>query len=195
MHCGSADPWIAARGPGARMSAKPTYDWPFYCEENVWHAIAALGPDSDPAWAIFVSNPAGGVAMWEQRIAAPDSPVVWDYHVVLGVDPGREWKVLDVDCRLGPWLPAGRWLAASFRPLPRNLRHFAPCFRLVPAETYRRELRSDRSHMRRGTRWLRKPPPWPPIGDGTNLMRFVDVQRDFLGEVLDLEGLRRRLRG
>lgn len=180
---------------GKRMQARPSYDWPFYCEENVWHALAGLGADLHSAFAIFVSNRTQRVAMWAQRVAPPDSPVLWDYHVVLGLDTGGEWELLDVDSRLGPWLAAGRWLAASFRPLPRALAHFAPRFRLVPGATYRRELRSDRSHMRRRGRWLHRPPPWPAIGRGTNLMRFVDLDREFLGEVLELDELRRRMLG
>jgi hypothetical protein len=48
--------------------------------------------------------------------------------------------------------------------------------------------------MRSGDEWQSPPPPWPTIGDGgSNLMRFVDMDDEFLGEVLDLEALRKRL--
>jgi hypothetical protein len=47
--------------------------------------------------------------------------------------------------------------------------------------------------MRVGSTWLSPPPPWPAIGEGTNLMRFIDMQADFLGEVLELEDLRDRI--
>ena len=131
--------------------------------------------------------------MWEQRAAAPGFPIVWDYHVVLLLQEQAGFTILDRDCRLGPALSAGEWLEASFHQLSVGDGQLAPCFRLVPAEIYRRELRSDRSHMRCDGAWIQAPPPWPTIGSGMNLMRFVDMQADFHGELVDLETLRQRV--
>jgi hypothetical protein len=169
--------------------------WPRYCEENVWHACdGADGDGLAGALVMVISNDARAVAFWEQRAAPPGEVVFWDYHVVLLTRDESRWRVIDPDCRAGRELAAARWLDASFAPLAAEHADHRPVFRLVPTDVYRRELRSDRSHMRSGDEWQSPPPPWPTIGDGgSNLMRFVDMDDEFLGEVLDLEALRKRL--
>jgi hypothetical protein len=176
------------------MEASRHY-WPFYCEENIWHACGELPLDVGEALVAFISNPARLVAMWCQRSAhSSEEPVIWDYHVILLMRREAVWQVLDPDSTLPAPAPAARYLGASFPPLPEEWARQRPRFRLVPAADYRRELRSDRSHMRAPDgSWLREPPPGPCIGQGTNLMRFVDTEADFLGEVCDLAGLRARL--
>jgi hypothetical protein len=173
--------------------------WPYYCEENVWHAAASDVEAGRRAFAVFVSNPSGQVAMWQQRAAPEGEPLLWDYHVVLLARHDAGWTVWDPDCRAGDHLPARDWLARSFGEPPRAIARFAPCFRVVAAARYRETLRSDRSHMLRGKGYRRPPPPWPAIGQdgepGTNLMRFVDMRGDGPGEVLDLATLRDRVIG
>ena len=175
------------------MSARPY--WPYYCEENVWHACEEALHAKRDAWAVFVSNAAGRVAMWSQRAAPAGEPILWDYHVVLleRRDGRPAWWVRDPDCRAGRELPASDWLAHSFPAAVDVPTELAPHFRLVPAAEYRAQLCSDRSHMRQGDGWQAPPPPWPTIGEGSNLMRFVDVEQPFVGELLDLAGLRERV--
>jgi hypothetical protein len=174
------------------QNEEPRY-WPCYCEENVWHACGAFGPDVEEAYAVFVSNGSGAVAVWEQRAAAAGQPILWDYHVVLLLRRAGEWVVVDLDSRLGGETPASEWLARSFPALHAAANEHRPVFRLIPAEVYRRALRSDRSHMRVGSTWRSPPPPWPAIGpasgEGSNLMHFIDMQADFLGEIVELEEL------
>ena len=176
------------------MDASRHY-WPCYCEENVWHACGELPPDVGEALVAFISNPSRLVAMWCQRSAtSAGESVIWDYHVILLMRREAVWQVLDPDCALPVPAPAERYLDFSFPPLPEQWAQQRPRFRLVPAADYRRELCSYRSHMRAPDgSWLSPPPPGPCIGQGTNLMRFIDTEADFLGEVCDLEGLRRRL--
>jgi hypothetical protein len=177
----------------------PRLYWPRYCEENVWHLCGALGEDVDEAFAVFVSSPGERVAVWCQRAGrGRDRVIAWDYHVVLLQRRGALWEFVDPDSTLsavpGAPVPAAEYLDRSFRPLPRLYATLRPRFRLVPAADYRRHLCSDRSHMRtRSGRWHSPPPPWPCIGEGTNLMRFVDMRGAWLGEVLDLAGLSERL--
>ncbi len=173
----------------------PTHYWPYYCEENVWHAAADPLAAGRVAYALFVSNEQCRVAMWEQRAAPRGEAILWDYHVALLEREDDDWTVFDPDCRVAERLPADEWIERSFGPLPAAAREFAPCFRLVAADTYRRELCSDRGHMRRGEEWRAPPPPWPAIGAGSNLMRFVDMETSFRGRVLDLEALRDFLSG
>jgi protein N-terminal glutamine amidohydrolase len=139
---------------------------PYYCEENVWHlagesALAGLEPA-----ALFISNAERSVALWEQRAGRPaDGLVIWDYHVVLlaRAEPG-DWKVWDLDTRLGLPVTVDEWLGRTFRPLPAGLTGYAPRFRIVEGEAYRAEFSSDRAHMRSDDgAWTQPPPPWPPI--------------------------------
>jgi hypothetical protein len=113
---------------------------------------------------------------------------------VLLVRERGAFTAIDPDCTEPSPMPVDDWIAASFHPLVPADAHFAPEFRLVEADAYRREFRSDRSHMRVGTAWTHPPPPWPCIGEGTNLAKFADTRADFIGEVVDLEGLRARTR-
>jgi hypothetical protein len=107
---------------------------------------------------------------------------------------GSSW---DLDTRLGFPLPAITWLDQS---LPQGIfaEEFAPFFRVMDAEVYVGELRSDRGHMRNPDgSWLAPPPNWPPISapeKGSNLMAWVDVEGKGPGEVLDRQGFAHRLR-
>jgi hypothetical protein len=173
------------------MSDSAPY-WPCYCEENVWHLC---GPDL-PAGAcvLVVSNRARSVAFWHQKAARDGSgPVVWDYHVILALPGETGPLVVDPDTTLGPLVTLPAYVRQTFPPpLPPEL---APRFRIVPAAVYRRELRTDRRHMRRPDgSFSAPPPPWPPIGQGSNLARFIDLEQEFWGEVVELERLGDQLR-
>jgi protein N-terminal glutamine amidohydrolase len=160
---------------------------PFWCEENIWHLAGdpAIGPGE--RHALFITGQAGEVACWAQR-AAPDPtiPVRWDYHVVLAVRlaPG-DWQIWDLDSHLGHPLPATIWLTGTFRHQTRIPPSFRPRFALIPATDYRRDLYSDRSHMRTPTGdWQQPRPPWPAITNGTrSLTEYLATA------TLDLGGL------
>jgi len=173
--------------------------WPYYCEENVWHLCEGL-PNAEgeaEALVIFISNAARSVAVWNQRAAdAPDEALLWDYHVILATraDATREWEIIDHDSLLPCPAPAETYLAESFPNLPDRWARHLPRFRVLPAALYRRELCTDRRHMRTDDGgWRSPPPPGPPLGEGSNLMDFVDMEAEFLGEIVDLRALKRRL--
>lgn len=152
----------------------------FWCEENIWRlcADAVVGPGERVV--LMLTGTAGHVACWGQRAAtSDDAPVLWDYHVVLAVRH-EGWSVWDLDCRLGYPLPASAWLATIF-PCPDTVRPvFQPRCLLIPANEYRDQLRSDRSHMRTASGgWQQPPPPWPAPhrADGTTLATYVERAR------------------
>lgn len=165
---------------------KPAY-WPFFCEENVWHLCSdreTIACPLEERRVVFVSNARKQVAMRHQRAGA-GGPIVWDYHTVLLADR----KVWDLETTLGLGISPERWLTESFVAGPLE-----PRFRVIDAPTFVSSFASDRSHMiGRDGRPLHPMPPWPPIGAGMNLMRFVDMVQPFLGKVVDAEGLRRSL--
>jgi protein N-terminal glutamine amidohydrolase len=133
---------------------------------------------------VFISNAARRVAVRRQA-AGRGGPVVWDYHVVL-IGGGKVW---DPDTTLGFPVDFDLWVQESFFPLVPGLE---PRFRVIDAATYRSKFASDRSHMmdRKG-KPLKPAPDWPKIGEGMNLMSFVDLAAPFVGEVADLESLAR----
>lgn len=187
---------------------------PFYCEENVWWILRDLAerrvvpassapapagaspPERSDAYAVFITNRTRAVAVWEQRLAPPGEPVIWDYHVI-AVIGGRAW---DLDSRLGAPAPLGRYLTHSFRPLPAEAHPLAPVFRVVPASTFLARFSTDRSHMRTAEGWRAPPPDWAPPRPPTKvggiasmtLPRFLDLDDPIGGDVVDLAGLCRR---
>lgn len=186
------------------MSEGPAY-CAYYCEENIWHLCADPRVVADDRRVLVICNRARRVAMWGQKISKqPEYPIAWDYHVILlARASGRPWRAWDLDAR-GPCpQPADTWLEHSFLGIQLLPREFEPKFRLIDADSYRRHLRSDRRHMRHPDGTSMQPPPsWPPIlgepwdepDDGSNLDRFLDMDdARFIGELLDLAGLRRWL--
>ncbi len=90
-------------------------NWPYYCEENIWHLAGSLGQAAESARVLIISNPGGRVAVWRQKAAsAPDLPVLWDYHVILLTLGESRWQVHDPDSTLGCPVPAKSYLDATF---------------------------------------------------------------------------------
>jgi hypothetical protein len=166
--------------------------WPNYCEENVWHLCRQLPAGIGRAFVAFISNVDRQVAIWHQRSASsPSGAVVWDYHVIALIETTDGFDVLDADSVLGTPTPLDLYLSCSFPELPDALSSHRPRFRLIEASEYCRSLRTDRLHMREADgSWRSPPPPTPCIGTGSNLMRFVDMESGFIGDVHDLASLR-----
>lgn len=156
----------------------------YFCEENVWHLCADDGVTDRGApipveerRVVFISNARKRVLMRNQRLGA----VQWDYHVVL-LARGRVW---DLDSALELPTPLDRWVKESFLPLVPGC---APRFRVVDAPTYLERFASDRSHMIGPDGLPLQPlPPWPPIGPGMTLPRFIDLESPYVGDVLDVD--------
>ncbi|MCA9623461.1 MAG: hypothetical protein KC731_30780, partial [Myxococcales bacterium] len=159
-----------------------------YCEENVWQQLADPQLGEGRRYAVFVTNAAKLCPLWAQRAG---DPVFWDYHVFAIVAGEGEVVVWDLDSLLGAPIPLTAYLAGTF-PGPLPSPDLAPLFRLVEAEAFHASFRSDRSHMRRDGRWLKPPPPWPPLdgpGPGSNLQTFLDVHDASHGPWLDRDAL------
>lgn len=178
---------------GARRRLRGLRHHPFYCEENAWWLCGEprIGPGD--SHVLFICNRFGHCPFAEQQAAPPGQVVWWDYHVVvLDVDQ----RIWDLDTRLPLPLPALAWLAGTFPFIDRLPRALEPRFRLIRCSDYRRDFASDRSHMRTvDGRWHHPPPPWSPIGTGTNLHVYRAPIADGPGEPLDWGALHRRLRG
>lgn len=155
------------------MSA-PASAWPyspFYCEENAWHAVAALTSEFGHAAVLCILGRSGHVAVWHHRLAARAShPLVWDYHVVAlaRASGSSEWVVFDPESTLPQGLSARTYLAETFPPLIELLPNYQPCFRWFDGREYQQRLNATRQHMLNadGT-WKAPPPPWPLIRSNT----------------------------
>jgi protein N-terminal glutamine amidohydrolase len=149
---------------------------PMYCEENIWHLCQDQAIDR----VVFITNAARRVALWHQRAAPPDQPIVWDYHVIATAGAG----VYDLDSRLSCPVGPHEYLAATFATVGIQPPQYDPRFAVVEAEAYVRQLRSDRRHMRRADgSWQAPPPPWPAIGEGSNLGDYLAAATLELGEL------------
>jgi len=171
---------------------------PYYCEENIWRLCREPMFRNRPAYVVFVSNPGESCAIWRQRAAdSPHAPMIWDYHVILlAEDPKRGWLVWDLDTTLDIPVEAATWLRLSFAMGSNIPEAYRPLFRLLTPQEYLRHLSTDRSHMRdENGDWLAPPPEWePPFQpeSGMNLFRFVQMQEEFVGEVLHLPAMWQR---
>lgn len=170
---------------------------PFYCEENVWWQVRET---EGRRWALFITNAQRRVLLWQQRLAKPGEPVLWDYHVVMVREAdGARW-IHDQDTRMPAVCPALAYLEATFpyepERVPDELSSLVPSFRLVTAEDLVATFATDRSHMLNadGT-YIHPPPSWPPVVAGdlestSTLERYLDLTDDIAGEVLTLPELR-----
>ncbi|KAH0608055.1 uncharacterized protein H6S33_002107 [Morchella sextelata] len=162
----------------------------FYCEENIYcmirdHVAPELWEDF---YVVFISNIEKCVALSFQKVCTtPDTPVYWDYHVILLHHPRttpHTITVYDLDTTLPFGLSHHSYLSHTFPTHPAS----PPAhFKLVPAKDYMRLFASTRAHMwreivndegDRGWRWVAEPPVWSCIvseeeGEDT-LERFLD---------------------
>ena len=170
--------------------------WPFYCEENVWRLCNRIENRALDAWAIIVTGKAGPVAYLKQRFAHVEEPLIlWDYHVfLLFREANSAWQVLDRDSQLQQPCSATTYFGASFPDRKFVAPATRPIFRRIEAKMYQKTLSTDRRHMRDAHGEYRNtPPPWPPIGQGHNLNRMIDMEDAFVGEILELPELESKL--
>lgn len=180
------------------MSADDLPYQPFYCEENIYRLCESGRLEAATKKVVFASNARRQIALWHQKpTPAPEDASVWDYHVfLLARPPGREgWDVWDPSSTLGAPARADVYLDLTFESgaVPARLR---PVFRVIPGPEFLATFASDRSHMRQGGKLREPPPPWPPIGAPgapSNLARFIQMRPGFVGDVMDLDGLRATL--
>jgi protein N-terminal glutamine amidohydrolase len=163
---------------------------PFYCEENIWHLARGRGCGD----VVFITNRMRRVLFRSQvRIPQGATEMLWDYHVVwlapAATDAAPDAvpqtrSVWDFDTVL-PWpVSAARYVAESF---PHQEGPLAPLFRVVPVDAFVAQFASDRRHMRDvDGAFLEPQPPWPCIGDGSNLEDYLGMQQGGPGTLMTL---------
>ena len=119
-------------------------------------------------YVVFISSQSKETPIWRQNASQDrESPVVWDYHVVL-VATGNTHAIrehgftllFDLDSCLEFPISAAMYCLAAFRPDLTITKEHEQTFRVIPAATFLEYFASDRSHMLAS----RLPfPPWPLI--------------------------------
>jgi protein N-terminal glutamine amidohydrolase len=169
---------------------------PFYCEENIWHLAKQIV--ADKSWVIFISNPDRRFPLWMQRASKEEAlPILWDYHVVLLTQDKDRFQIWDLDSRLELPVVAAKYMAQTILPNRLLKGRWRVYFRMVTASEFLSSFASDRSHMKskEDGRWLEKPPHWKPIRTQDTIMNlesFINMEREFKGEILDEENFLRR---
>lgn len=157
---------------------------PYYCEENVWrlaHRKMKERPHDD-YFVCFITNANKTVLMCHQRATKPNSPVVWDYHVILLAwqKQSREVVVYDVDSRLAYPIELTEYISKSFPVQSLYPPDYHPCFRLLPAQLYLQFFSSNRMHMYNAQKrcWNAPLPPYDcikasgTVNAGSNMNTF-----------------------
>lgn len=181
------------------MSLREKYKYcAFYCEENIWMLCQEPEFKDKTAIVAFISNPQQSCAIWHQK-AAPSAtePVIFDYHVILIVrdqDKDNEqahWQVWDLDTTLNFPVKAETYFHETFMVGYKVPKEYQPQFRLINAQDYILKLSSDRSHMKdEDSSYIHEAPKWEAsyqADKGNNLSRFVQMEEEFIGEVLGLD--------
>lgn len=180
-----------------------------YCEENVYRLVyrklnQQKGNDGD-YYVMFVSSESLCVPMYFQRAAAaPTTPCLWDYHVIVLHANPKQATILDVDSLLQYPTPLQDFLAHAF-PGETVHRDYAPLFRVIRADVFLKHFYSDRSHMFSDGQWSATPPTYACIQtktgsnlDSYRIMTWTEEKFDAsmferpYGVVLNREQLMRR---
>ena len=172
-----------------------------YCEENVYKFIEENSEYFDDMYAVFVSNPRKQCAIWYQKSSnnPAETPVCWDYHVIVVAKKSLHFYVYDLDSSLPFPSDLNEYFSRCFRPsnsgIPQWWLQFAFAtghyFRPVDGHDFLAKFSSDRSHMIDNDtgQWLSPPPEYQPIFKpdlGSNLMDFLDFENTSLpGKWLD----------
>ena len=168
------------------MSSRDFRYTPFYCEENIWHLAQEKCFLGREALVCIISGEGDYRRLLFQSQAEEfESPVFWDYHVLLLVCNGG-WQVWDLDTTLGLPTPAETYFQKTFLNSSIHLENCDVILRLIDSESYVQSFSSDRSHMISPTgEWLAPPPEWSPILNGgkSNLLEWLDVDLDGPGMV------------
>ena len=162
-----------------------------YCEENIWQLAREECFRERETIAVIVSGKGRYRRFWFQNNAQnPESPVYWDYHVIL-LSFDESWWVWDLDTSLGLPVLADTYFPQTFLQQNIDVMQTDVILRLISAEEYVRKFSSDRAHMRLPSgEWVAPPPQWPMIlqGKDANLLDWININHDAPGKVLTLAG-------
>ena len=155
-----------------------------YCEENIWWLCQQPEFAVSDVIVIAAAQAECFPILCQRAADAPDQPLLWDYHVVLLWPNSEQTYLIDFDTTLPFCTPVADYFQQSFLDEEALYPEFVPLFRVLPAQEYLCNLRSDRSHMKTKTGWQAPPPSWPAISaDENNLHQFTDMSDREYGKI------------
>ncbi|MCL6270620.1 protein N-terminal glutamine amidohydrolase [Sansalvadorimonas sp. 2012CJ34-2] len=132
---------------------------------------------------LFLSSPSRKTPILQQKSSPhPDSPVLWDYHVILLMrNKGASW-IFDFDSHLSFPVQAGDYFQKCFYPQDTLSPEHQVYIREISADEYLKTFTSDRSHMLDSEeKPLVRFPPYPPINQNKeetiSLMEYLDIEK------------------
>jgi len=120
-----------------------------FCEENIWKLLESLyrNKTTKPIDVLFLLNKTNSLALYNQKQAEPNTPVIWDYHVVLCAMQDDEIIIYDFDSRCNFPTSIADYFNATF-PDNLNLSEiYQPLIKPICAEHFLKHFFSDRHHM------------------------------------------------
>lgn len=168
----------------------------YLSEENVWKLCETfknhLKIDLSQFYVVFISNEMKQIPLWYQKASDnPLSPVVWDYHVILIYNKGKNSLVYDLDTTLSFPCYLCEYAEKVIQSENDFGKNFSRKFRVIPASSFLQTFASDRSHMlTEDGKWRKPPPSYPPIrtqDTSMNLFEYIDMNpQKGEGTVMDL---------
>ena len=156
-----------------------------FCEENIWRLADSLIQQAvlpSDLTVLFISNPKQQVAIFQQKSAPINEPVIWDYHVVLLRKINTDFFIYDFDSRLGFKTRADDYISLSFLNQDLIKEQYRSQFRLISTTSYLQNFSSDRSHMK-GITSDDKFPSYPPIesahSNKITLQQYINFNQPF----------------
>ena len=137
---------------------------PNYCEENVWQLCQHPQLQDVTKRVLFISSLSRNSPLQLQKSAQGETPVWWDYHVILLASKDSRHSIYDFDSILPFPSEARHYLNSTFQEVPTMKPQDRPLFKVIEGQDYVANFDSDRSHMRdENDNWIFEPPTWPLI--------------------------------
>ena len=158
-----------------------------YCEENIWQLCQHPDLKEFSKKVLFISNQSKNCIFHFQKPAIGNSPVWWDYHVVLLASQNNQCLIYDLDSTLNLPSELQDYIEKTFgSPLDGN----HPEFKVIDSDNYVTGFCSDRRHMQDpiGT-WIFEPPHWPLIETKNHLpiQELMDFSEKSKQRIFSLE--------
>ncbi|VAW63588.1 hypothetical protein MNBD_GAMMA08-105 [hydrothermal vent metagenome] len=120
-----------------------------FCEENIWKLVELLYMNkiAKPIDVLFLLNETNSIALYNQNQAESNTPVIWDYHVILCAEQEGEIIIYDFDSHCGFPTNITDYFNSTFPSHSKLFETYQPLIKLICADYFFKHFFSDRHHM------------------------------------------------